>query len=64
MRTHQGGADRASTPVNHIATLQNEEVVYVPADNYRSPSKEAKHQQELLKDYFNHVVALVGQDRI
>ena len=34
-------------------------------DSYRNPSREAKHQQDLLEDYFNHMVALAGQeDRI
>ena len=45
LRTHQGKADRATTPANDVAALQNEEVVYVPNDNYRIPSREAKHQQ-------------------
>ena len=37
----------------------------MPDDNYRNPSREAKHQRDLLKDYFNHVGALAGQeDRI
>ena len=39
--------------------------VYVPNDNYRNPSREAKYQRDLLKDYFNHMEALAGQeDRI
>ena len=34
-------------------------------DNYRNPSREAKHMQDLPKDYFNHVGVLTGQeDRI
>ena len=34
-------------------------------DNYRNPLREAKHQQDLLKDYFNHIGTLAGQeDRI
>ena len=33
----------------------------MPNENYRNPSREAKDQQELLKDYFNHVGALAGQ---
>ena len=37
LRTHQGEADRAPT-------LANEQVVYVPNENYRNPSWEAKHQ--------------------
>ena len=41
LRTHQDGADRAPTPANDVAALQNEQVVYVPNDNYR---KEDKYQ--------------------
>ena len=62
LRTHQGGADRALTPTNDVVAQQNEQVVYVPYENYRNPSMEAKHQQELLKDYFNHVEVLAGQE--
>ena len=47
-RTQQGGADRAPTPANDVAALQNEQGLYVPNDNYRNPSREAKHQRELL----------------
>ena len=39
-----GGADRTPTPADDITALQNEQVVYVSDDNYRNPSKEAKHQ--------------------
>ena len=35
LRTHQDGEDRAPTSVNDITILQNEQVVYVPDDNYR-----------------------------
>ena len=44
LRTHQGGADRAPTSSNYVVVLQNEQVVYVPDDNYRNFSREAKHQ--------------------
>ena len=65
LRTRQGRADRAPTLANDVAALQNKQVVYVPNDNYRNPSREAKHQQHLLKYYFNHWGALAGQeDRI
>ena len=65
MRTHQGRADRALTLANDEAALQNEKVVYVPIKNYRNPSREAKHQRKLLRDNFNHMGALDGQeDRI
>ena len=37
----------------------------MPDENYRNPLREAKHQLEVLKDYFNHIGALAGQeDRI
>ena len=65
LRTQQGGADMAPIRANDQATLQNEQVMYVPNENRRNPSREAKHQQELLlKDYFNHVRALAGQEDI
>ena len=65
LRTHQGRADRAPTQADDIAALQNEQVVYVPDGNYRNASRESKHQRDLLKDYFNHLGALAGQeDRI
>ena len=58
-------ADRAPTPGNDVVAQQNEQAVYVPNENYRNPSREAKHQQELLKDYFNQVGAFAKQeDRI
>ena len=65
LRTHQGGAARVSIPANDEVALPNEQVVYVPDEKYRNPLREAKHQRELLKDYFNHMGALAGQeDRI
>ena len=65
LRTHQGRAGRAPTPAKDVAAQQDEQAVYAPNENYRNPSREAKHQRELVKDYFNHVGALAGQeDRI
>ena len=61
LRTHQGRTDRAPSPANDIAALQNENFVYVPDDNYRNRSREARYQQDLLKDNFNHLGASVGQ---
>ena len=61
MRTHQGGANRAPNPGNDGAAQLNEEAVCVPNDNYMNPLREAKHQRELLKDYFNHMGALDGR---
>ena len=44
LRTHQGGADKAPNPANDVAALQNEQVVYVPNENYRNPLSEDKRQ--------------------
>ena len=52
--------DIVFTCVNDVAALQNKQVVYVPDDKYRNPLREAKHQQDVLKDYLNHVGALAG----
>ena len=62
LTTHHGGANRAPTPANDAVTQQNEHAVYVPNENYRNPSREAKHQRELLKEYFSHVGALAWQE--
>ena len=59
-RTHQGGADRAPTAKNDVATQHNEQEVYVPNENYRNPSKQAKHQRELLQS--SGGISYVGQD--
>ena len=34
LRTHQNRAGRSPTAANDVAVLQNEQVVYVPNDNY------------------------------
>ena len=61
LRTDLGRAHRAHNLENNVVAIQNEQVVHVPDDNYRNPSREAKHQQDLVKKYFNHVGALAGQ---
>ena len=61
MGAHQGVADMAPNPGNDGAIPQNQQAVYVPNENYMNPSREAKHQQELLKDYFNHGISWVGR---
>ena len=61
LRTHQGGANRAPTPGNEAVAQEYEQAVYVPNENYRNHSREAKHQQELLKDYFNHIDQLFSR---
>ena len=59
LRSHQGRAHRSPTPADDILADQGEQ-----GDNcyIRNPSREAKHQRDLLKDYFNHVGALAGQE--
>ena len=59
LRSHQGGADRPPTPADDIHPPQGEHRHH---ENLRNPSREAKHQPDLLKDYFNHVGALAGQE--
>ena len=59
LRSHQGGADRRTTPADDIQPPQGEQRHH---ENLRNQSREAKHQQDLLKDYFNHVGALAGQE--
>ena len=44
-----------------IVAVQNEKVVFVSDSNYKKPLRKAKHQQDILKDYFNHLDALAGQ---
>ena len=40
-RTPKGEADREPNPANDVVALQNEQVVYVPNENYRNPLREA-----------------------
>ena len=62
LRSHQGGADRPPTPADDIQLPQGEQGEQRHHENLRNPSREAKHQRHLLKDYFNHVGALAGQE--
>ena len=43
LRRPRGGADRAPTTADEIASLQNEQMMHVPNDSYKNPSREAKH---------------------
>ena len=61
-RSHQGGADRPPTPADNIQPQQVNQGEQRHQANFRNPSREAKHQRDLLKDYFNHVGALAGQE--
>ena len=60
-RSHQGGADIPSTPAD-IQPPQGDQGEQRHQENFRNPSREAKHQRDLLKDYFNHVGVLAGQE--
>ena len=65
LRKHQGGEDRASTPVDDIASLQSEQVVYVPYKMNRWCMYQMTTTGILQKTYLNHLGALSGQeDRI
>ena len=64
LRSHQGGAVRPPTPADDIQPPQADQGEQGPNENFRNLSREAKHQHDLLKDYFNHMGALAGQDRV
>ena len=36
--------------------------MWLDDEHFINPSREAKHQRDLLKDYFNNVGALAGQE--
>ena len=61
LRSHHGGADRPPILVDDIQP-QGDQGEQRHHENLRNPSREAKHQRDLLKDYFNHVGALAGQE--
>ena len=62
LRSHQGGADRPPTPADDIQPPQGDQGEQRHHENLRNPSREAKHQRDLLKDYFNHMGALAEQE--
>ena len=59
LRSHRGEqTDHPLLPTtynHHRGTRGNRDIM-------RSPLREARHQRDLLKDYFNHVGALAGQE--
>ena len=60
-----GGSRQTTTPANDIQPPQADQGEQRHNRNFRNPSREAKHQRDLLKDYFNHVGALAGpEDRV
>ena len=62
LRSHQGAVDRPPTPDDDIQLPQADQGEQGHHENLRNTLREAKHQQDLLKDYFNHVGALAGQE--
>ena len=62
LRSHQGGAERPPTPAGDIQPPQNDQGEQGQVENIRNPSREAKGQTNLLKDYFNNLGALAGQE--
>ena len=62
LRSHQGGPERPPTPADDIQSSQNDQGEQGQDENVRNPSREAKCQINLLKDYFNNLGALAGQE--
>ena len=62
LRSHEGGGDRPPTPADNIQPPQTDQGEQTHCENFRNPLREAKHQQDLLKDNFNHLGALAGQE--
>ena len=50
-----GGADRPPTPADKIQPPHNDQVGQGHTENFRNPLRVAKHQRDLLKDYFNNL---------
>ena len=44
LRTYKFGSDREPIPINDGVARPNEQALYLPLENYRNPSREAKHQ--------------------
>ena len=44
LRSHQGGADRPPTPADDIQPQQGDQGEQRHQENFRNPSREAKHQ--------------------
>ena len=63
--SHQGGTDRPSTPADNIQPPQANQGEQGHNENFTNSSRQAKHQRDLQKDYFNHLGALAEQgDRV
>ena len=61
LRSDHGAADRSPTPADDIQPPQADQGEQRHHENLRNPSREAKHQRDLLKDYFNHVGRWLGR---
>ena len=61
LRIHQGGRVQPPNPQDDLAIIK-EQLLDGADEKCRNPSRVAKHQRDLLKDYFNHEGALPGQD--
>ena len=62
LRSHQGGSARPPTPADNILPPQADQAEQGQNEKFRNPSREAKHQRDLLKDYINNLVTLAGQE--
>ena len=62
LRPHPGGVATAPNPWDEVAALENEPLIYGADENCWNPSRKAKQQRDLLKNFFNHVGALAGQE--
>ena len=64
LSSHQGGGDRPPTPADDIVAPQAEQGEQGQDENFRNPLRKAKHQRDLLKDYFNHMGWLAGREGV
>ena len=62
LRSRQGAADRPLTSAANIQPPQADQGEQGHHENLRNPSREAKHQRDLLKNCFNRMEALAGQE--
>ena len=60
LRSHHGVADKQPTPADDKQPPQADQGKQRHHENFRNPLREAKHQRNLQKDYFNHMGALAG----
>ena len=64
LRSHQGEADRPHTPADDILAPKADQGEQGHNCNFRNPSREAKHQRDLLKDYFMWGCMAGQEDRV